>query len=533
MKFNKLLLLNVFLGFAIFARANGAFPFILESTGALELRHVEKTEDQRILLGGSFTNTLSYGGQTLVSAGEEDVFLMSLNAEGELLWMKAFGGIFDEDVSALHITDNNIWVAGGFRDRAFFDTIDLSSPDGSRSLFLLQLNLDGEILSHQQFDSPGLKAITGIAANSEDDLFLGAYFRGELVMTDTTITAVGRSDLMVLKLDKDGKQSVLFQAGQGGNSRIEHLLLNGANQLIVGGTFDEQLVLGPDTLKANTLDKDAFVAALDSTGQPLWSLKAGGVFDKELVRLGLDADGNIFGAGHLIGVMKFSDDLVIQSQNGQTDIYWFQLDPSGQPLRAAAMGGEDAEVLTDLLVNESSFWLCGNFQGRFTLDGQELNAGLSVGSFLLELDQETGGAVSVESLSASVGAYIYNLLDWDQESVLAAGSFSGQLNLEGENLDAGATFWGFLTTSGFLSTNVQEAALLNINWYPNPFHDQLFVETPLELEKVWLFDSMGRLRWTTGQVSKVLSLPFLEKGSYQILAKTKEGRFARQWVIKQ
>lgn len=533
MKFTRFLLLNVFLGLAIFVRANGDFPFLLESTGALQLLQVQMTEDGHFILGGTFTNTLSYGEQTLVSAGEEDVFIMSTDSEGELLWMKSFGGIFDEDISALHVRVNDIWMAGGFRDRAYFDTLDVSSPDGSRSLFLLQLDLDGQILSQQQFDSPGLKAITGIASNLGGEIYIGGYFRGQLAFDDTTLTAVGSSDLMVLKSDKDGIWTVLSQAGLRGNSRIEHLLLSGTGQLIIGGTFDDQLVFGDDTLRANTLDKDAFVAALDSLGQPEWSLKAGGVFDKELVRLAVDASGNIFGAGHLIGVMKFSDDLVIQSQNGQTDIYWFQLDPSGQPLRAESIGGEEAEVLTDLVLNGSSLWLCGNFQGRFTIDGQELDAGLGVSGFLLELDQVTGGSVKAESLSASVGAFIYKLLAWDPVSVLAAGSFSGELSLEGEKLDAGGNFWGFLTTSGFLSTTVQEAALLNIKWYPNPFSDRVFLETPHQLEEIWLFDSMGRLRWTSDQVSNVLLLSFLEKGSYQIMVRTKDGDFARQWIVKQ
>jgi hypothetical protein len=532
MKFIKFLLLNVFLGLAIFVRANGGFPFVLESTGALELQQVQMTEDRHFILGGTFTNSLSYGEQTLVSAGEEDVFLMRINSEGELLWIKSFGGVFDEDISALHVTGDDIWMAGGFRDRAYFDTLDLSSPDGSRSLFLLQLGLNGQILSHQQFDSPGLKAITGIASASEGDLYVGGYFRGQLAFDDTTLTAAGSSDLMVLKLNEEGLWTVLFQGGQSGNSRIEHLLLNGAGQVIIGGTFDDHLVLGNDTLRANTLDKDAFIAALDSLGQPEWSLKAGGVFDKTLVRLAVDANGNIFGAGHLIGVMRFSDDLTIQSRNGQTDIYWFQLDSSGQPQRAESIGGEEAEVLTDLVLNGSSLWLCGNFQGRFTIGGQELDAGLGVSGFLLELDQETGGLASAESLSASAGAFIYKLLAWDQASVLAAGSFGGQLNLGGENLDAGGTFWGFLTTSGFLATNVQEAALLNIKCYPNPFSDQVVLETPHLIEQLWLFDNAGRLRWMKARPSIPLNLGFLEAGIYHLMVKTSDGRMGLQQIVK-
>lgn len=527
------LLLNVFFVLAIFARAHGSFPFIIESTGALELQQVKRTSDQHILLGGTFTNTLSYQGHSLASIGEEDVFLMSVDPQGELQWMKSFGGVFDDDLSAVFVGNEQIWLAGGFRDRAFFDTLDLSSPDGSRSVFLLKMSTNGQILSHKQMDSPGLKSVTGIVSGSGEELYVGGYFRGELVFDDLSIQAVGETNMMLLKLDDNENWSVILQAGQKGNSRIEQLVLDSLGQLIIGGTFDDQLVLGPDTLSANTFDKDVFVAALDTSGQLQWSLKAGGVFDKELVRLTIDSEGNIYGAGQLVGVMKFSDNLSIQSQNGNTDIYWFLLDPSGQPIKAETLGGTDAEVLTDLLLTETSFWLCGNFQGSFSVGDQDLDAGLSVGSFLIELDQASGNAMSSESLTSSVAAFIYQLIPLGPRSVLAAGSFSGELRFGGENLDAGGAFWGFLTDFDPLSTSVRSSALFHIRLYPNPFHDQIFVDSPEAIERVWLFDSWGRLRWQGTFTSNYLSVPFLEKGSYQILVKARNGEIARQSIIKQ
>ncbi len=533
MKVKFFLLLNVFFSLTIFAWANGSFPFIIECTGALELLQIHRMDNNQILLGGTFTNTLSYENQNLVSKGEEDVFLMSLGPEGQLRWLKSFGGIFDDDLSCLFVENETIWLAGGFRDRAFFDTLDLSSPDGSRSLFLLELNNLGQILSNKQLDSPGLKSITGITKNKDGDVIIGGYFRGQLVFDDESLNAAGRTDGMVLKLDRGDEWSVVFQAGLSGNSRIEHLVYDSTQNLIIGGTFDDQLLLGGDTLTANTLDKDVFIASLNTDGQVQWSLKAGGVFDKELVRLAVDTIGNIYGAGQLVGVMKLSDNLNIQSRNGNTDVYWFQLNSSGQPVKAETVGGTDAEVLTDLLIHDSSLWLCGNFQGSFMAGDQLLEAGLTVSSFLIELNLESKAVRSVESLSASVASFIYRLSPLGPSSVLAGGSFGGQLEIGGGNSNSGGSFWGFLTAFGPLSTRVEEAPLLNMRFFPNPFRDQLFFESPQEIKQIWVFDSMGRLRWQNNGPASALSFPMLEKGIYQIMIKARNGQIGREWVVKQ
>lgn len=532
-KFLISILLNVFWALPIFTQASGIIPLVLESTGAIELQQIQRTPDQNIVLAGTFTNTLIYQEELLVSKGEEDVFIMSVDPEGQLLWIKAFGGIFDDDISQLKVEGERIWLAGGFRDRAFFDTLDLSSPDGSRSLFLLQLGQNGDLLTHKQFDGLGLKSIAGIAGSGNGEIYLGGYFRGQLAFDDLSLEATGITDLMVLKLDRKGDFSVLLQAGQKGNTRIEDLLLDDQNNIVIGGTFDDQLILENDTFQANTLDKDVFLASLDTTGGLGWSLKAGGVFDKELVRLALDSEGNIYGAGQLVGVMRFSDELTIQSQNGNSDIYWFKLANNGQPLLASSLGGTEAEVLTDLLIDGNAMWLCGNFQGSFPLNEIQLEAGLNVSSYLIEIDKDQGMIRGAESISASVAVFLYKLLAWQQESVLAAGSFGGLLNIGAEKLDAGPHFWGILTASGGLSTSIQEQPLLNIQLFPNPFVDQIYIDEPQNLDQLWVFDQMGRLRWHTNEPLGLLSLSFLEKGSYQILMKGKKGNFSSQWIIKQ
>jgi hypothetical protein len=533
MKVKTYLLLNVFFVLTIFVRGNETLPFVIESSGAIELSQMKITIGQHILLAGTFTNTLTYAGQTLSSVGEEDIFLMSINPDGQLLWMKSFGGVFDDDISVLTIDGESIWLAGGFRDQANFDTLTLDAPDGSRSLFLLKLAANGNLLLHKQLDGLGLKSITGIGIGKEGDLFMGGFFRAQLTFDNQTLEAKGTTDLFVIKLNNNRNLSVIAQYGEKGNTRIEHLIMDVNEQLVIGGTFDNQLVLGADTLVANTLDKDVFIANLNLEGQVQWSLKAGGVFDKELVKLAVDPDGHIYGGGQLVGVMQFSEDLMIQSQNGNTDTYWFELAPSGQPLRASAFGGTDAEILTDLDWNDGHLWLSGSFQGGFKIDGKQLEVGLGIGSFLLKLDGNTGMAVEAESISTSVAAFIYQLDFWNDGKVLAAGSFGGKLDINGQELDAGPFFFGLVTSFDLRSTSIRNRAFLDIRLYPNPFRDRVWVESSKAIKRIWIYDVSGRLHWASHYTSGELSLSFIKNGLYQILIETVDGGVARQWIIKQ
>ncbi len=523
--------LNVFLGLTIFLHAQASFPFVIESSGRVDLQLMEKTPAGDLLLAGTFTEDLSYDGQMVFAAGDEDVFLMRLNSQGQLRWMKAFGGVLDDDVSFLLTGEEHFWLAGGFRDEALFDSLELATPDGSRGLFLLELADNGAVLSHRQFDSPGLKSIEALIETTAGELILGGYFEGELTFQDTALQAKGLTDIMLIKFAAAGAVDWVFQAGGLGNNRIECAAAGADSYLLIAGTFDDFLVLDQDTLFANTLDKDIFVAKLNHEGQLLWSRKAGGVFDEEIAAIGVDDQDHIVGVGQLIGVMRLSDDQAIQSQNGNTDFFWFELDPDGLPLQAYAYGGALSERVTDLIFLDNTIWISGIYQGMFTLENKPFDAGGGVGSFIVEWDVQNNELVNSWNYPASTAVFL-NQMVLEETQVLAAGSFGGELNIEGQKLDAGNQFYGLLARMDRLSTSLFTPEAVAFQLFPNPFTHHLNLYAPETIETLWIFDSSGRLRWKTNQPHQSMQLDFLEKGAYLVLIQQAKGGFGQRWVIK-
>ncbi len=529
--YKVLFLLNVFLCLAIFLKANETFPFIIKSTGAVNLQFMESGSSNNIIVAGTFTNTISYQDFTLSSKGEEDLFLLHLNSNGTLIWMKSFGGIFEEDISSLHFDGQNIWLAGGFRNRAQFDSLNLASPDGSRSLFLLNVDEKGKILQHRQFDGQGLKSIKSIIVDRDNEIILGAYFQGALTYQDTSWQSKGNTDILILKLSDDLSLDWNLQTGSLGNNRLEQLIRDSENNLIFAGTFDNQIILGGDTLKANTLDKDVFVAQLDDSGNFAWSLKAGGVFDKEIVRLATDEEGNIYGAGQLVGIMKFNENISIQSQNGNTDMYWFQLSSEGAPLQAFSYGGVLAENITDMEVDASSFYLSGSFQGNFELQNESFDAGDGVGSFVIQLNLQNGELEESQNLPGEQFVFINQILI-NKEQKIVAGSFGGLLDLNDQMLNSGSFFYGVLGNLFPMTTSIEELPSFRLNIYPNPFHQSLFLESPEVIEELMIYDRLGRLKIRKKHPGQELYLPELEKGIYLIRTRSMNKYWNKQWVIK-
>ena len=87
---------------------------------------------------------------TLVSNGSSDIFILKLDAVGDLVWIKSIGGNFSDRGHSIHTdTEGNVYVVGAFASTVDFDpnsgVYELSSESGIDA-FVLKLDLNGNFL---------------------------------------------------------------------------------------------------------------------------------------------------------------------------------------------------------------------------------------------------------------------------------------------------------------------------------------------------------------------------------------------------
>ena len=96
-----------------------------------------------IYVAGTFSETLSIDGQSVVSAGSTDFYVAKMSPEGNVVWLKSGGSTAVEQANAIAVDANgNVYVVGLSNDNTSFDGNAFPSR-GARDGFLLKLDANG------------------------------------------------------------------------------------------------------------------------------------------------------------------------------------------------------------------------------------------------------------------------------------------------------------------------------------------------------------------------------------------------------
>ena len=105
-----------------------------------------------LLLTGHFAGTADFGGdETRTSKGNYDIFLLKLTPDGETSWVWTAGGTSEDNGYAVAVdTQDNIAVTGYFAGTATFGSENLTSA-GSYDIFVSKLDAEGNNLWNKRY----------------------------------------------------------------------------------------------------------------------------------------------------------------------------------------------------------------------------------------------------------------------------------------------------------------------------------------------------------------------------------------------
>lgn len=125
----------------------------MESEGEIEWSKTGKAyvtgivfdDSNHIYLSGIYSDTVSIFGNLLKSNGEKDIYLAKLSPNGQLLWIKSFGGEEDDESGGLIISNSGKLVLVGSvrKNPAFEDSLIIS--DKRCKPFMATFDLDGNM----------------------------------------------------------------------------------------------------------------------------------------------------------------------------------------------------------------------------------------------------------------------------------------------------------------------------------------------------------------------------------------------------
>ena len=271
---------------------------------------------------GTFEGTVDFNPDAgsvanSTSNGNQDVFLQKLDASGNLVFTKTFGGNSDDVGNSLVLdASGNIYTTGYFQGSVDFDpgagTTNLSS-NGGRDIFIQKLDALGNFVFAKSFGYTGIDDGISIAVDASENIFTTGSFMG----------------------------TVDFDPGPG----VESISTNG--------------------------QYDIFVQKLDALGNFQWANSFGGSIYDSGKYITTDASGNVYTTGYYQGTVDFdpgagTSDLI---SNGGWDIFIQKLDPSGNLLWANSIGGTGQDVGNSIALDISeNMHITGTFQGTVDFD---------------------------------------------------------------------------------------------------------------------------------------------------------------------
>lgn len=223
-----------------------------------------------------------------LAQGFLDVFISKFDSNGTKLWTRLLGGPYWEEASGI-ATDasGNLYVTG-----FTYEQLDGQPNAGSADAFIAKYDPSGNRLWTRQFGTAEFDNTTGIAVDSNGNVYLSGYTYGSLYGPPN----VRNSDVFIAKYDTDGNRQWFNIFGTPGDDGGGGIAVDAAGNVYLTGGVE-----GPVDGQPYAGKGDAFIAKYDPSGARLWIRLFGSPEGDGASGVAIDSDGNLLLTGATSG----------------------------------------------------------------------------------------------------------------------------------------------------------------------------------------------------------------------------------------
>ncbi|MDZ4121955.1 MAG: SBBP repeat-containing protein, partial [Candidatus Cloacimonadaceae bacterium] len=323
---------------------------------------------------GRFYGSATFGSETLISHGSNDIFVTKLDPNGNYLWTRQAGGAsVDEGWGITTDTNGNCLVTGQISGTVSFGSITLNGD--SPSMFVAKLDGSGNWLwariTNRQGVSPGSARGRDVTTDLLGNCYVTGDCNGYVYFGSTLIYAF--TDLFVTKLDPNGNWLWAKKAEGVGSDSGTSISTDASGNSYVTGYFSDSAYFGSISISSGG-SHDVFVVKLDTSGNWIWARRAGGTSADAGTGIAVSSNGNSYLTGHFQGTASFGGSSL--TSNGNEDIFIAKLDSAGNWLWARKAGGVSVDHGRSIaLDNSGNSFVTGYIGGSATFGASSLSGG--------------------------------------------------------------------------------------------------------------------------------------------------------------
>lgn len=523
------------------------------------ISNISHDSENNLYVTGSFTGTaeFNHGGvsQQLNSNGGGDMFLMKLNSQGELVWLKQIGGGHLDYGQGLSIdTDDNIYVVGRYAGIVDFDPsgdeLFLISEQPSAE-FVCKFNGDGELqwansIQGQSFqsvsanqvviDGQGNAVVTGFVMGM-------AYFENGEEHYEVTSYGGQNADVFVSKYSPNGDLLMVKTFGGESNESCFATFSDHLNNIVIAGSFLGESFFDESTNQVviSNGSSDIYIAKLNTSGDVEWAKSFGGEEEDYCLSVVMDNSGNIYHSGIFSGSVSFQEgqaDLTLNSLS-QNDVYLSKLSSEGTTLWVQQIIGNPWGIYSSITLDgNNNIIVTGYFSESITF-----NNGVSETSLV----SETGRSTYIAKYDTNGNFLWAYMVGSDYHASAVKASLDASENLFVAGYFGGTMYNGSGLTSAVLvsTTSISDGFILKVNSansvgidefdeninaqvYPNPVSSVLNIFSDTPINEIRIYNAVGKLVRTENKGN--FSVNDLPQGVYLMKVQTNLGNKSFRFV---
>ena len=395
-----------------------------------ELSQIAVDDDGNIYITGDFTGTVDFDpGEAvynLTSNGQNDIFILKLDANGNLIWAENFGNWYKDYGKNILITNTgNLLIAGGFSGTVDFDfgpdTAFLTSSGGGNHFFL-NLTPNGEFNWVKQIGGEADAYISVLKTDSENNIIAGGSFSFQVDFdpdpdVEYILDGGVLDDLFVLKLNEDGIFQWVRAFNNNALSLLHTIAVDSINNVYFASYFNQpiDIIPGDSVYIIDPVgDYDFFIEKLNSNGEFISAITMGSEYFEWINTILLDNKANIF----TVGIFRNNPEYILNNTTasvtsaGSVDIF---IQKIYQTLTDTIPA--DTSGIIEFTKAEVSIYPNPN-NGNFRIQSSFLNPGIynlkiinPLGQSVLEKRVRVNSSLDEEIHLIGKGAYLVEISD--------------------------------------------------------------------------------------------------------------------------
>lgn len=287
-------------------------------------------ESGNLFISGQFDGTVDFdpgtGVSSLTAMGDNDVFILKLNAEGNFVWAKQLGGANSTIENRSIIVDRlgDVYTTGTFSGTLDFDPgtgAEMLTSSGWGSIYISKLSKDGNFVLARKIGGQYSSVGNAIKVDPHSNIYTAGFFSSTVDFDPgagvANLTSSGTGidfDIFVSKLDSAGNYVWARKLGGTSFEDCKGMDIDAQGNVYTTGYFSGTADFDPGTgsYPLTALGADVYISKLDNAGNFVWAKQTGRatVTDNSGLGRGIAVDGgaNIYTTGNFFSTLDFDPD---------------------------------------------------------------------------------------------------------------------------------------------------------------------------------------------------------------------------------